>query len=262
MRFVLSANIAVTAICAITAPICTAQPRFEAAAIQVPTPEQRTPIPLSAEKLAVFDSASIKPSNGPLEGGWVRFTPAGVIGRDISARRIILLAYHLGDIQLRGGPGWLDADRFDLEAKAETAANENQLRQMLQKLLAQRFNLAVHRETKEMPVYAMTVGKNGPQLPDWKEGQAEPSRASRAGRILVDRGNTQHFADTLNNSSMIDRLVLDRTGLQGTYYFRVEWNGNDDFMTAIQEQLGLRFEPQKAPMEFLVIDHIEKPGAN
>jgi uncharacterized protein (TIGR03435 family) len=114
-----------------------------------------------------FDAATIKPNNsadggigaGPI-GGSLRLTPGRVVGT-FTARRIILEAYHLTSPQLSGGPVWIDNDKFDIEAKAATRANRDQLRQMLQTLLSERFKLAVRHETKEMPVYVMTVGKSG-----------------------------------------------------------------------------------------------------
>src|SRR5580658_8100566 len=120
---------------------------------------------VAAQTLA-FDSASIKPGvpgPGPA-GGPVRITPDRVIGRGVTARRLILSAYHLTPYQCTGGPSWIDRDAFDMEARAAAAASPDELRQMLQALLADRFQLAVHREPKEMPVYLMTVAKGGPKF--------------------------------------------------------------------------------------------------
>jgi uncharacterized protein (TIGR03435 family) len=98
---------------------------------------------------------------GPI-GGSVRFTEGTVVGRKAIVKRIIQAAYRLTEYEVSGGPGWLDSDTFDLEAKAGTPANEDQHRQMLQTLLADRFKLAAHRGSKDKPVDLLTVGKNGP----------------------------------------------------------------------------------------------------
>jgi uncharacterized protein (TIGR03435 family) len=233
----------------------------------------------NVEKPLSFDAASIKPfvnsgggggRNGGLAGGLPRGGGGGLrfmAGRVVSApvgvtaRRMILEAYHLTRYQLSGGPGWLDSDLFVLEAKAE-AANENQLRQMLQTLLAERFQLVVHRETKDMPVYALTVGKNEPKFHEWKEVSPMPDFGSDGHEnSFRDRGNMQRLIDTLSNGAA-GRPVLDKTGLQGVYVFSFGWDADGDFLSAMQEQLGLKLESQKAPVDSLVIDQVERPSAN
>lgn len=149
-----------------------------------------------------------------------------------------------------------------LEAKAE-GANENQLRQMLQTLLAERFKLVVHREAREMAVYALLVGKNGTKLREWKEGDPMPEFGSGGHpNNFRDRGTMQRLADVLSSGPAVGRPVLDKTGLKGVYVFYVEWDDGEDFLPALQQQLGLKLEPQKAPVDNLVINHIEKPDAN
>jgi uncharacterized protein (TIGR03435 family) len=225
-----------------------------------------------AQPLPTFEAASIKPNNsvdgagraGP-SGGFLKYPPGRVLGT-ATARTIILEAYHLTEHQLSGGPGWLENDKFDLEARAATPADKDQLRLMLQTMLAERFKLAVRHETKEMPVYALTVGKNGPKLHDVKPDDAGfvkvPASEGSTGNGLVTRGSMQDFAFLLSGSSSIDRPLLDKTGLKGSYTLLVHWNADEDFMTAVQDQLGLKFESQRAPVDTIVIDHIEKPDAN
>jgi|SRR5579863_554092 len=227
-----------------------------------------------AQPLPSFDAASVRPNNstpggggkqGP-PGGVLRYTPGKVTGT-ATTRTIIREAYQVTDHQLSGGPGWLDNDKFDIEAKAATSADKDQLRLMLQTMLAERFKLVVRHETKEMPVYALTVGKNGPKFPDVKPDDAGfvkvPANAgSTGGNGLVTRGSIQDFAFLLSGIPSIDRPVLDKTRLQGVYALLVHWDADEDFMTAVQDQLGLKFESLKAPMDTLVIDHIEKPDPN
>jgi uncharacterized protein (TIGR03435 family) len=230
----------------------------------------------SKQRPLVFDAASIKPNtfsgrgrdggaglSPPRAGGALRFTPGRVATAQagVTVRKMILEAFHLTQYQLSGGPGWLDSDRFDLEAKAE-GANQNQLRQMLQTLLADRFRLVVHHETKETPVYALVVAKNGPRFHEWKEGDTMPRFDSDDRPKYIDRRTMQHLADVLTSGPDAGRPVLDRTGLKGVYVFYVAWDEGEDFLPAMQQQLGLKLEPQRGPVDNLVIDHVEKPAAN
>jgi uncharacterized protein (TIGR03435 family) len=225
-----------------------------------------------------FNAASIKPdkSAGCSSGCGVRFLPGMVSSfpGGTSTRRIIQEAYHISPYQLSGGPGWLDSDMFDLEAKAETPTDENGLRLMLQTLLSQRFKLVVHHETREAPVYALTTGKNGPKLHELKEGDPQPAQAqqfvSAAAALPGTPAPTLRFnsvkqfavVSESNPLANLGRPVVDKTGLQGRYLFTFSWDPKEDYMGAVEEQIGLRFVPQKAPLDFLVIDHIEKPDPN
>jgi len=216
-----------------------------------------------------FDAAYIKPhinsgggraGDGPLHGtgsGGLRFTPGRVVSSPIgvTARKIILEAYRLNQYQLSGGPDWLDSSWFDLEGKVESPADENQLRQMLQTLLAKQLQLVAHRETKEMHVYALMVAKNGPKLREWKEGDATPARGNITGTM-------QHFADVLSNAPGVGRPVLDKTGMQGVYGFFVQWPADGELLPAMEEELGLKLESEKGPVDILTIDHLEKPSSN
>jgi len=258
------------------APVNSQATTAPVAPVQTATPQQGA-IGHATEKPLAFDAASIKPYNNSggggrnggtggappaaIGGGALRFTPGRVASspRGVTARKMILEAYHLTQYQLSGGPGWLDSEWFSVEAKAE-AANENQLRQMLQTLLAERFKLVVHRESKEKPVYALVVGKNGTKLREWKEGDPMPEFGGA--NNFRDRGTMQHFADFLSNAPGVARPVLDKTSLQGVYVFYVEWAADEDFLPAMQAQLGLKLEPQKAPIDIFVIDHVEKPSEN
>lgn len=194
------------------------------------------------EKPAAFDAASIKPTDPAARGGGrgpngsLQFLPGRVVGRNVTVRRIVLAAYHLTQFQLAGGPAWLDSDRFDMEAKSEASADRDQLRQMLQTLLAERFKLAVHRGTKEMPVYAMMVGKKGSKLLEWKEGEPIPKvpgapvegggrrgGSSPSGGRLFDHLTMQAFAETLTSDPRIGRPVIDKTGLRSLYLIDFTW---------------------------------------
>jgi uncharacterized protein (TIGR03435 family) len=187
---------------------------------------------------------------------------------------MILEAYHVPQYQLSGGPGWLESERFNIEANAESPADEKHLRLMLQTLLSQRFKLVVRREVREVSAYAMVVGRGGPKLLELKEGEPIPSRADLISRgfampkmehvagVLSDRGNMQRLIDRLNEMGKIDRPVVDKTGLHGEYFFAFQWDAEENFMAEVQEQSGLKFVSQKLPVEIIIVDHVEKPDAN
>jgi uncharacterized protein (TIGR03435 family) len=232
------------------------------------------------EKFLAFDAVSIKPGNpaaggrGGGPGGSLQFGAGRVVGRNVTARRIVLAAYRLTPFQLSGGPAWLDSDRFDMDAKSDSPADKDQLRQMLQTVLADRFNLVVHRGTKEMPVYTMIVGKKGLKLLEWKNGEPMPiipglpsggggrRGGGASGGVFLDHITMQAFAELMANDPNVGRPVLDKTGFQGLYLVRFQWDDDENFISAAEEATGLKFEAQKAPMEFLSIDHVDKPSAN
>lgn len=185
---------------------------------------------------------------------------------------LIMEAYDLKRYQVSFSSS--DESVYDIAAKAEGSGNltRAEFRPMLQALLAQRFNLKVHRETREMPVYAMIIGKSGVKF---KESPPEkPSRTyggvnGRNQYMEYSQGTMEMVADGIG----VDRPVIDKTGLTGKYEIRLEAtpefriNNNpqpDDLriFDAIQQQLGLKLEPQKANIEVLVVDHMDKPSAN
>jgi uncharacterized protein (TIGR03435 family) len=223
-----------------------------------------------------FNAASIKlnKSGDCSHGCGVRFLPAMVSSfpGGTSIRRIIQEAYHLSPYQLFGGPDWLDSDMFDLEAKAETPVDENGLRLMLQTLLSRRFKLVSHHETREAAIYALTVGKGGAKVHELKEGDPPKAQTfvSAAAALPGTPAPTLRFssikqfavASESNPLANLGRPVVDKTGLQGQYLFTFSWDPSEDYMGAVEEELGLKFVSQKAPLDFLIIDHIEKPDPN
>ena len=198
-------------------------------------------------------------------------------------------AYFTND-RIQGGPDWMRPENYDIEAKVaaadlaewqKPAAQKAMLRALLQSLLAERCKLVVHREMKEIPVYALVVGKNGPKFKEAKPDEPHPGgMAMPGGAVLVpgNGGQTLNFygatmvslAQVLSNFA--GRPVEDKTGLAGRYDFtfeRVQPSGQDtagdagpSIFTAVQEQLGLRLEPAKGQVETLVVDRLERPSAN
>jgi len=188
---------------------------------------------------------------------------------------MVITAYGLRYDQVSGGPGWANSDHFDLAAKAEgeRPLTQDQARKMLQNLLADRFQLKVHRETKEVPVYALVVAKNGHKL---KESSADATgknfvRTGGGGMHMeAAKGTMEQLARQLSGTA--GRPVIDKTGLTGYYAYTLDWSAANRtpetepeppvMFTALQEQLGLRLEAAKGPFEMLIIDHAEKPTEN
>ena len=188
---------------------------------------------------------------------------------------LLTSAYGVRYDQISGIPSWADSAHYDIVAKAagEGALTRQETQQMLQALLAERFHLAFHRETKEMPAYALVIAKSGHKL---KQSAADAqgkngTRTSASGlHMEYTRGTMEGLASQLSHSA--GRRVVDRTGLAGYWTFTFDFvpvtrpSGPDSdapsMFTAIQEQLGLKLEPVKAPFEMLVVDRAEKPSEN
>ena len=226
----------------------------------------------SPDRTKQFNAASIKPITGDTGGGRMGgnggliFTPEGVTSTPggVTAKRIILEACNLTEYELSGGPRWLDSNRFELKAKAETPSDKNQLRLMLQALLGERFQLKIHHEMKDLPVFALTVGKAKPKLFPIKEGDDDPPLAPLGSRNAthhsISRGTLQDFAHSI--STDMGRPVLDKTGITGIYFYFLQWDENEGFVAAVEEALGLKFESRREPVKTLVVDQIELPSAN
>jgi uncharacterized protein (TIGR03435 family) len=229
-----------------------------------------------------FEVASIKAAKPGGNGTSLLTNPAGQFtAENATLRTIITFAFGVRGFQLSGGPSWLDSDRFDIVAKPEAGSNPAQLRQMVQSLLADRFKLKFHRETKEMQVVALEVGKNGPKLKPTKpeDDAARPNRGFQggAGELTALGADMTSLATRL--SAIVGRPVIDRTALTGRFDFTLQWTPDSpahmkspdepvanseqgpSIFTAVQ-QLGLKLENQKAPVEIIVIDAVEKPSAN
>jgi uncharacterized protein (TIGR03435 family) len=253
-----------------------------------------------------FEVASIKPSGSDPHQVMIQSQPGGGFrATGTSLKMLLSVAYDVREFQISDGPGWINTDRFDIAAKAATGAttlpddpakmteeqrktNGDQMRERLRALLADRFQLTLHRETKEQSVYALVIGKNGFKLQESDtKGAPGPRGMMRMGRGQFTGQAVQLRMLTQALSSQLGRPVIDRTGLTGSYDFKLEWtpdpgqsgpfggggppgadappppdpNGPSLF-TAVQEQLGLRLESQKGPVEMLVIDRVEKPSEN
>jgi uncharacterized protein (TIGR03435 family) len=220
-----------------------------------------------------FEVASIRLHVGAFMGVGIKPSGPNVTMEAMSLHNLIGYAYDLQPYQILGGPSWVAADRYDISAKAEGDASltPERIKQMTQTLLADRFGLKFHHDTKEMPVYVLVVGKNGPKF---KESAPDAERLLVMGsvdghpRITVTKGDMAQLAHQFSNINGVDRPTIDKTGLTGAYDYELDWSRGDAgsdvpvIFTAIQEQLGLKFQPDKARVEVLVIDRAEKPGEN
>ena len=253
------------------------RPSFEVATIK---PWQRTPPPPPSDGAPPVKVTKIATpaGKGP--------PPTDRVHMILPVSILITSAYNLpvgSEHRIIGGPDWLrqDIDQYEIQAKigdSEYAAMQKmtpvqqweQVALMEQSLLADRFNLKVHFETREMPVYALVIATRGPKLTAAKSDEA--TRISTVGN--GHGGEMTAVATTLEQFAVSPLLtgpagapVVDQTGLKGAYDFTLKWDseiGADApaFFTAIQEQLGLQLVASKAPVEVIVIDHIEKPSAN
>jgi len=201
---------------------------------------------------------------------------AGEHGRinytNITVRGLIRKAYGLQVYPLSaGGSDPLSTDRYDIVAKASGDASDEQTMRMLQALLEDRFRLKLHRETKELPVYALLTGKSGPKFHEVNDDGTAAEMGGRSGyRITAHHISMTALASTLNG--YVGSPVLDMTGLTGIYDLNLEFTSDESLTansadapsisTAVQEQLGLKLEARKGPVEVVVIDHVENPSEN
>ena len=189
---------------------------------------------------------------------------------------LITYAYDLKDYELLGEPRWADIDRYDVTANSADGVSltRDNARPMMRALLTDRFRLQVHTDMKDMPVYALVVAKGGPKLKESPPGTQRLFTLRSKGKsvlVTVTSGDMAQFTAQFSRHNSVDRPVIDKTGLTGTYDYKLEW-GDDtaadadtrvpSIYTAVQEQLGLRLEPAKAPVRVLIIDRAEKPSEN
>jgi bla regulator protein blaR1 len=238
-----------------------------------------------------FDVATIKPNSAndnrfmirPLPGGGLTIT-------GVPLKMLIMEAFDVRTFQVSGGPGWMSTERWDIEAKTEGVQAQlpiGQTLKMLRALITDRFHLEVHHDTKEMTIYALVVGKNGSKLTRHTGEPPPPTDRLRITPGSLSAKQIGIAALVRQLTLQVGRPVIDKTGLTGTYDLTLEWspepgqggpesiglppdarlpppsdwNGPSIF-TALQEQLGLRLDAQKGPVDIIVIDRAERPDEN
>ena len=252
---------------------------------------QQPPRRMAADANPIFEVATIKPSD-PNHPGWMVAIKGGrnFVTANTNMNDLVSYAYGLHAKQILNGPPWFLTDKFDIEgiADGEGLPNREQFKSMVQKLLTDRFKLAFHHDKRELAVYAITVTKGGPKL---THSTSDPNDLKTSynfgplGVLTVKNLTMEGFAGVMQRT-VLDKPVVDQTGLTDRFDFVLKWTPDDSqfaqlrgagvtaptptddlkappgLYTAIQEQLGLKLEPVKAPYDVIVIDHVEKPSAD
>jgi uncharacterized protein (TIGR03435 family) len=234
-----------------------------------------------------FDVATIKPVEHDPKGGRyiVMQSVSRFVCKDYTLKLLIAAAYELNSVEISGGPAWLESDHFDIAAvtPGDVRPTHSEQMAMLRNLLADRFKLAFHRESKEFSIYELTVAKGGPKLKPSASAPDDPPQTISTvypHRLLMPARNAAmgDFVSVLQRA-ILDRPVVDKTGLEGRFDFDLEWAPDetqfggaisaapDDapsapLFTAIQQQLGLKLTATRGSLEAVVVDKVEHPSAN
>jgi uncharacterized protein (TIGR03435 family) len=245
---------------------------------QIPQPAAN----MAADADPAYEVVTIKPSdpNDGQRGFQTRGRRVKAVNETMND--LISFSYGIHAKQIAGGPPWFATDRYYIEGVPDAAGEPNlkQFRSLMQKLLADRFNLKVHNEQRELSVYALTVGKGGPKMTKSLGNPDGPPDDNFSRSAWMRETNTTMFEFTKSLQYVLDKPVVDQTGLTGRWDFRVQWtpdesqfggmvppspgnpNAPPGLFTAIQEQIGLKLELVKAMAEVLVVDHVERSSAN
>lgn len=245
---------------------------------------------MAADANPVFDVATIKPSQPEARGSSILVGRGGTnlfTTTNTSLADLITFAYGMHARQLVNAPAWVESEKYDITAKPDQAGipNVTQLKTMVQKLLVERFALTFHRDKKELSAYAITVAKGGSKMAKTQATGSLPGFGGRGpGGVQVRNATMPEFAEFLQ-SRILERPVVDQTALPDRYDFTLQWTpdsaqiaaaagGNapppapanpdapPDLFTAVQQQLGLKIESTKAPVDVMVIDKVQKPSEN
>jgi uncharacterized protein (TIGR03435 family) len=233
-----------------------------------------------------FDAASIKSSDPGVQGRGLTIQGKEIVTFNTSPQFLITFVYGVHSNQVVGGPAWMDSENYNIRGApdVEGIPNQNQIKGMIKKLLAERFQLKYHQEKRELSVYAIQAGKGGPKL---TVSAADPKGLPGLGFRGLGKLNAQNatIADlaSLFQTAVLEHPVVDQSGLDGHYDFELNWTPDEsqfagmgikvpppsdkpdappDLNTAIQAQLGLKLVATKAMVDVIVIDKIEKPSAN
>ncbi len=234
-----------------------------------------------------FEVATIKLRQPGQRGKGFGFNGHEFLTRNTNLNDLLAIAYGVHTEEIVNAPEWANTDLYDIEGMPDAPGRPSQKQAgiMLQKLLADRFQLKFHSESRELSVYAITVAKDGPKMSkDTGPANGPPAFFFAALGDLHVRNQTMRDFATWMQASVLDRPVVDQTGLTDRYDFQLKWTPDDsrftqfrttnivvpptndeanappNLYTAIQQQLGLKIEPTKAPDEVIVIDHVEKPS--
>ncbi len=257
----------------------------EAASWTIPEAKPKV-LPMPADAKPVFEVATIKPSKPDTPGKGFLVDGRSFKTTNTTLVDLLTFAYSVQQKQIIGGPAWTTDEKYDLLAQPDIDGqpNQEQLRGMVKKLLEERFALKMHTEKKELPAFALTVAKGGEKM---AKSDGDPKGLpglffQGLGILTVRNASMQNFAN-LMQSAVLDRPVVDKTGLTGRYDFMLKWAPDDsqfggmgikyqpptdaanappDLFKAVQEQMGVRLDAVKTQVEVLVLDHVEKPSNN
>ena len=255
-----------------------------------PQTEWATPAPPSRIVSMATDAkpgvevATVKPTPPGTQLFMLVMQGENLVVRNFALKYLIRFAYDMPERQIVGGPGWMDTDKWDIEAKPDTPGTPSiaQMRLMMQKVLADRFALKVHEEKRNMAAFALIVGKNGPKVTKSADAVESANFTLYPWGMLGTRSATMGEFAHLLQSNVLGQPVVDNTGLSGRWDFTLKWtpdetqfvgmnppppaaddaNAPPPLFTAIQEQLGLKLEPQKADAPVLLVGHVERPSPN
>ncbi len=251
----------------------------------IPEPPPRLPV-MAKDADPSFDVATVKPSKPDTPGKMFRMQANKFSTVNTTLADLIKDAYGVQDKQIVGAPEWVFTEKYDLAGQPDVPGqpNQEQLRIMIKKLLADRFQLKFHKDQKEMPAYVLTVAKGGPKM---KKSEADPNagggRLFRGlGVLTFTNSSMVDFCD-LMQAAVLDRPVVDHTNLPGKWDFLLKWTPDESqfggmgikvppptdspdapppLFTALQEQIGLKLDAEKAQVPVLIVDHVEKPSDN
>lgn len=243
--------------------------------------------PAPRPKFDAFEVATIKPADhDPKSGRYI--TLQGInrfVEKDYTLKLLVAAAYNLNSKAISGGPAWIESDHYDILAvtPGEIRPTHDEQMSMLRSLLADRFKLTFHREQKEFSIYELTIAKGGSKLKPSTAPPDDPpqliSTVYPQRMVLPARNVTMSDLTSLMQRAMLDRPVVDKSGLTGRYDCDLEWAPDETqfggevptasvdapsppLFTAIQQQLGLKLEATRGPVEALVVDTVERPSAN
>jgi uncharacterized protein (TIGR03435 family) len=245
-----------------------------------------SPKMMAADADPSFEVATIKPTDPDAQGRRINADGRKFVTQNTTLADLIKFAYRINGKQIVGAPEWVDSEKFSIAAVSagEGAPSDKQWRTMVQKLIAERFKFKTHTEKRELSVYVLSVGKDGPKnLTKSLSTEILPRLSivpDQAGFVSsVQNATLKEYADITLQGTLLDRPVLDQTGIAGRYDFKITFMPDDsvfggrvspptsdnpapNFFTAIQEQLGLKLDAVKAPADVMVIDRVEKPSDN
>jgi uncharacterized protein (TIGR03435 family) len=244
----------------------------------VPIQSQTTePSQADSVKPLAWDVISVKPNHSLDYSGSVRWAPDGIEFRNMTLHSLFMNAFDVrSESQIVGYPAWVNSEHYDIQAKmdAETSAayhdmkgaeSGRQWKLLMRQILEERFGLKFHVEKRELPVYNLVVSKQGLKL---KESAKDDPGSSSMGRGKLTAHQSQVSGLAMSLSGTVGRLIIDKTGLTGLYNIDLTWSPDNEpdtgpsIFTALQEQLGLKLESDKALIDVFVIDHLERSTEN